>query len=73
MQRTDLGDHVWRFELKREGHDPMQHPHFTCTDCGTVKCLPESVLNVRPVRGAPRAVSRQKVEIQLRGQCDDCA
>ncbi len=72
VQRTDLGDHVWRFELKKGGHDSFQHPHFTCTDCGTVKCLPESVLAVKHVRGAPRALSKQKVEVQLRGQCDDC-
>lgn len=72
VQRTDLGDHVWRFELKRGGHDSFQHPHFTCTDCGTVKCLPESVLAVRPSRGVPRALAKHRVEIQLRGQCDDC-
>ncbi len=73
VQRTDLGDHVWRFELKKDGHDSFQHPHFTCTDCGTVECLPETVLAVKPVRGAPRALARHKVEVQLRGQCDDCA
>ena len=36
VQRTDLGDHVWRFELRRsrtEGDD-AKHPHFTCSDCG---------------------------------------
>lgn len=72
VQRTDLGDHVWRFELKKAGHDSFQHPHFTCTDCGTVKCLPESVLAVKPSRGTPRALAKHQVEIQLRGQCDDC-
>lgn len=72
VQRTDLGDHVWRFELKKSGHDSFQHPHFTCTDCGTVKCLPESVLAVKSVRGAPRALAKHRVEIQMRGQCDDC-
>ncbi len=73
VQRTDLGDHVWRFELKRRGGDEPRHPHFTCTDCGAVSCLPEVTLSVKPGRGVPRALNRQKVEIQLRGVCDDCS
>jgi Fur family ferric uptake transcriptional regulator len=72
VRRTDLGDHVWRFELKR-GEDTIKHPHFTCTDCGTVACLPEVTLSVRQGKDVPRALSKQRVEIQLRGQCDDCA
>jgi Fur family ferric uptake transcriptional regulator len=72
VQRTDLGDHVWRFELKRTTDEP-RHPHFTCTDCGTVACLPEVTLSVKPGRGVPKSLSRQKVEIQLRGKCDDCS
>ena len=72
LRRTDLGDHVWRFELKR-GEDTIKHPHFTCTDCGTVACLPEVTLSVRQGKDVPRALSKQHVEIQLRGKCDDCA
>src|SRR6476659_4804527 len=41
LSRTDVGDHVWRFELRREGQRGHQseHPHFMCTDCGEVACL----------------------------------
>ncbi len=72
--RADLGDHVWRFELKREGgqHAGM-HPHFTCTDCGKVSCLPDESVKLASARGAPRSVAARKVEIQLRGLCDHCA
>ena len=73
VQRTDLGDHVWRFELKRGEGESMRHPHFTCIDCGVVSCLPEVTLSVKTGKGVPRSLSRQKVEIQLRGKCDDCA
>ena len=42
LSRTDLGDHVWRFELRSEragrGDEPSGHPHFVCTDCGE-SCL----------------------------------
>lgn len=75
VSRTDLGDHVWRFELKRSkgNGDDARHPHFTCTDCGAVSCLPEVTLKVKQGRGVPRALSKQQVEIQLRGKCDSCA
>ena len=75
VQRTDLGDHVWRFELRRsrtEGDD-AKHPHFTCSDCGSVSCLPEVTLKVKAGKGVPKSLSKQKVEIQLRGLCDACA
>lgn len=73
VQRTDLGDHVWRFELKRGDGESIRHPHFTCTDCGVVSCLPEVTLSVKTGKGVPKSLSKQKVEIQLRGKCDDCA
>lgn len=72
VRRTDLGDHVWRFELKRGEGEAVRHPHFTCTDCGTVTCLPEVKLQVKPSKGVPKSLTRQRVEIQLRGKCDDC-
>ena len=50
VQRTDLGDHVWRFELKRGDGESVRHPHFTCTDCGAVSCLPEVTVSVKPAR-----------------------
>lgn len=73
VRRTDLGDHVWRFELKRAANNrPSEHPHFTCTDCGTVECLPEVKVSVHGGRRAPRSVVKRNVEVQLRGLCDNC-
>jgi len=73
VRRTDLGDHVWRFELNRGDGETVRHPHFTCTDCGAVTCLPDVKLQVKPAKGVPKSLSKQRVEIQLRGKCDDCA
>ncbi len=71
--RSDLGDHVWRFELKREERSHTgTHPHFTCTDCGNVACLPEGMVRLTPGKGAPKALSARSVDIQLRGVCDRC-
>lgn len=76
VKRTDLGDHLWRFELVRENastheaEDP--HAHFVCTECGTVECLPEEAVTVQSVKGAPQSLKKRKVEIQVRGTCNDC-
>jgi Fur family transcriptional regulator, ferric uptake regulator len=72
VQRTDLGDHVWRFELRR-AERALRHPHFTCVDCGAVACLPDVKVSVKPGRGVPRALQHQQVEVQLRGKCDACS
>ncbi|MCB9538304.1 MAG: transcriptional repressor [Myxococcales bacterium] len=71
LRRFDAGDHVWRFESARpaESHD---HAHFVCTDCGTVQCLPGLAVDLSAPRAAPAAVAQNRVEVQLRGVCDDC-
>jgi Fur family ferric uptake transcriptional regulator len=74
-RRADLGDHVWRFELVHthdEGHDAVIHPHFTCSECGAVACLPEGTVSFSTGRGIPRSVKEAQVEVQLRGVCDTC-
>lgn len=75
LVRTDVGDHVWRFELRREGQrgHQIEHPHFMCTDCGEVACLPGLSVRISPLPGIPRAVSTKGVEVQLKGRCDRCA
>ncbi len=75
LSRTDHGDHVWRFELRSEaeaeGGETM-HPHFICTDCGEVACLPGVAVKVTTTAFAPRAVSAKNFELQLKGRCDQC-
>lgn len=75
LVRTDVGDHVWRFELRRAGRDELQteHPHFMCTDCGEVACLPAMSVHIKPAAAVPRSVRSQQVEVQLKGLCDRCA
>jgi Fur family ferric uptake transcriptional regulator len=73
LRRTDVGDHVWRFEAITEDHD-AEHPHFVCTECGTVECLPELEIALSTGRRAkaPRAVKQRQVEVHVRGLCDAC-
>lgn len=73
VSRLELGDRVWRFEMKHErSAGAGEHPHFVCTDCGGVACLP-------PVRVAlPRRDKGDKVrigevsDVLLRGRCESC-
>jgi Fur family ferric uptake transcriptional regulator len=75
VRRTDHGDHLWRFELAGDErhHDPDPHPHFVCTECGKVSCLPEGAVVVSAVKGSPRTMKRGAYELQVRGACDACA
>lgn len=76
VRRTDVGDHVWRFEAVTEEHAGGVHPHFVCTECGVVECLPELELAISsrsPTRSKPpRAVKQRQVEVHVRGLCDTC-
>ncbi len=75
VRRSDLGDHVWRFERIRAEtkHETAAHPHFLCNACGDVTCLPDESVRVTPARGAPKAMRKKGLEIQVRGLCDRCA
>ncbi len=72
VRRSDMGDHVWRFELIGPDAAEHEHPHFVCSECGIIECLPQAEIALRKARGTPRAVRRQKVQVQLRGRCDIC-
>lgn len=71
-RRTDLGDHVWRFEAIVEHHDEKKHPHFVCDECGTVECLDDLTIALPKNAEVPRALRARAVEVQLKGRCDRC-
>jgi Fur family ferric uptake transcriptional regulator len=74
LTRTDMGDHVWRFDLARgDVAHSREHPHFVCVTCGTVACLPEEAVRILPPRKSPRSVKAREVDVQLKGECDACA
>jgi Fur family ferric uptake transcriptional regulator len=70
LRRTELGDHVWRFEAIDPAAAGTGHPHFLCVDCGTVTCLD----NVQLTAGSRRHSERvgEVTEILLRGHCKEC-
>lgn len=70
--RAELGDHVWRFEWRKPGHDNAEpHPHFVCVECGTVTCVRDFRLDGGLAWRGLRA--GRVTEILFRGQCTTCA
>jgi Fur family ferric uptake transcriptional regulator len=71
LLRTELGDHVWRFELANLQHpDQNKHPHFVCWSCGRVQCLEPLELTA----GSKRRTQEigEVSEILLKGECQTC-
>lgn len=71
VTRVDLGDRVWRFQVK-EVAGAHGHPHFVCTECGGIECLDGLEITVPKRRGLPRALRNDKVTIHVKGRCDNC-
>ena len=72
VMRNELGDHVWRFELRDETHPNRgHHPHFVCVDCGKVMCLHDIDLPA----ASDKSLSKvgQVTEILMRGHCVACS
>jgi Fur family ferric uptake transcriptional regulator len=73
VSRTELGDHVWRFELRHEGAEHLDdHPHFICVDCGEVSCLADVSVDISPSPGSKRSVIGELTEVLLKGRCGRC-
>jgi Fur family transcriptional regulator, ferric uptake regulator len=72
LTRLDPGDHVWRFEFRREdAHQDGEHPHFYCTDCGTVSCLTDVAVKI--TAASPSSPGFGKInEVFLKGRCERC-
>ncbi len=75
--RSDYGDRRWRFENRSSASSSSrtehQHPHFLCTDCGSVSCLPEVEVRLPRAQGLPRSAADGAFDVQLRGVCDSCS
>lgn len=71
LSRLDAGDHSWRFELRRS-ESGAEHPHFVCTDCGSVTCLPDVEVKIAHAKGAKASALGDVREIFLKGKCREC-
>ncbi|MEW6270110.1 MAG: transcriptional repressor [Thermodesulfobacteriota bacterium] len=73
LSRVEVGDHVWRYEIRDAARrSEREHPHFVCNDCGTVACLPEVSVNIRPAPGSRRSPVAEVSQVLLKGRCESC-
>lgn len=70
VRRTELGDHVWRFELRDPDDHADGHPHFVCVDCGAVSCLGEMEFTAASRRRSEEI--GRITEILIKGHCTSC-
>src|SRR5258708_22310955 len=69
--RTELGDHVWRFEIHDRAHgEKGHHPHFVCVTCGSVTCL--GGVKLPPQLTARRKEIGSGTEILIRRHWQSC-
>lgn len=74
LSRSELGDHVWRFELRGDADaHTSEHPHFLCLDCGEVSCLSEVNVAISPLPGKKSTAIGRVTEILLKGHCGRCS
>lgn len=59
-----------RYTVADGGHHE-DHPHFLCSDCGRVVCLPAELMGSMAMKG-PWARSLRSAEVQLEGTCPAC-
>jgi len=73
MVARDLaGGRAWLYHLTA-GPDKKQHPHFHCSDCGSLACLPADTvkLDLKRLEDVfPAQVDH--LRISLDGVCPDC-
>lgn len=75
VARVNVGDNVWRFELRRgDGHEEEkgEHPHFMCVECGEISCLADVRVKLTPAPGSVKSVVHSVSDIVLKGHCVRC-
>lgn len=45
VERVQAGDKAWRYHLSAD-HAHPRHPHFYCSGCGMLQCLPPDTLKL---------------------------
>lgn len=70
VRRTELGDHVWRFEVRSKDDHDAGHPHFVCVECGSVTCLGDMEFTAAS-RKRSTEIGRI-TEILIKGHCAGC-
>jgi Fur family ferric uptake transcriptional regulator len=73
LSRFDVGDHTWRYELRcGPGAAYERHPHFLCTACGAIACLPSISLTAAAKALNLQSLDQQVEDLLVKGRCQNC-
>lgn len=71
VHRAYLQDRTSHYELSNNCSQVQCHPHFTCTSCGTTRCMIDT--KVEMVKGVSGGFVIHRQQVRLEGLCPDCA
>ncbi len=65
-------DGMDRYALALPGTETHNHPHFVCTECGQIKCLPAELTVSMKIEKRWRKAVREAL-CELQGVCPSCS
>jgi len=71
VHRAYLADRSWHYELSDQCTELQCHPHFTCTKCGSTRCMVDSTIPM--VKGLEQGFVVHRQQVRLEGLCPGCA
>jgi len=72
LERVKADGQAWRYHLVNLPLHPP-HPHFFCTVCGRLTCLPPGVVQLDlPALHRSLPAEIRHLEVRLEGVCPDC-
>ncbi len=71
VHKVFLNDRIWHYELSHHCTASQCHPHFTCTKCGTTRCLWGK--SPALVEGLEKGYVIHRQQVRLDGLCPKCS
>ena len=71
VHRAYIHDRTRHYELGEHCTELQCHPHFTCTKCGSTRCMPGSTVEM--VKGLVQGFVVHRQQVRLEGLCPKCA
>ncbi len=70
VHKAFIAARTWHFEMADRCTESQCHPHFVCTDCGQMSCLPGA--SVPMATKTPDGFIVYRQQVRLEGLCPGC-
>jgi Fur family ferric uptake transcriptional regulator len=71
VHRAYIEGRSWHYESGERCTQLQCHPHFTCTKCGSTRCMVDSTIGM--VKGLEQGFVVHRQQVRLEGLCPRCA